>query len=209
MQGLSLAILLIGLGMALSDQKDIFIIILSMIIGALIGEAMNIEGGLERLGRLAAHRTSGSSEGSHVAQAFVTASLVFCVGSMAIVGAIQSGLQGNNHTLYAKSMLDFTSATVFSSTMGIGVALSAVPVFIYEGFIATLSFYAGNILNAPAVIHCMTATGGLLIAAIGINLLGLRKLAVGNLLPAMFVAGAIKMMSPHVVQITHHLIPHL
>lgn len=195
MQGLSLTIIVIGLGMALKDSKDILIIIVSMVIGGLFGEWINIERGLDRVGKFAARKTRESSTGHSVSDAFVTASLVFCVGSMAILGAIQSGLQGSNTTLYLKSMLDFVTSTVFTTTMGIGVALAALPVLLYEGLIATVSYFAGSTLNAPAVIACMTATGGILIAAIGMNLLGVRKIAVGNLLPSMFVAAGLKALA--------------
>lgn len=216
MQGLSLTIILIGLGMALGDtnKQDVLIIILSMVIGALIGEWINIEHWLDQLGRTAARRTRARApQGSdtHVSDAFVTASLVFCVGSMAILGGIQSGL-GSNTTLYAKSMLDFVTATVFASTMGIGVALSAAPVLVYEGLIAAVAYFAGNAINAPAVITCVTAVGGLLIAAIGLNLLGIRKIAVGNLLPSVFVAAALKVLAgptAHAVAYLLHAVPHL
>lgn len=196
MQGLSLTIIVIGLSMALSDTKDILIVILSLVLGALLGEWINIEGWLDRIGGWAERRSGKNSGSSSVSDAFVTASLVFCVGSMAVVGAIQSGLEGNNTTLYAKSMLDFVTSTVFTTTMGFGVALAAIPVLVYEGLIATISYFAGNALNAPAVIACMTAVGGILIAAIGLNLLGVRKIAVGNLLPSMFVAIGLKLIAP-------------
>lgn len=196
MQGLSLAVILIGAEMALKDRGDTLIIILSLVIGALIGEWVNIEYWLDRLGKLA-DRFRGRGQAEHsLADAFVTGSLVFCVGSMAVVGAIQSGLDHNNTTLYAKSMLDFVTSTVFASTMGIGVALGAFPVLVYEGLIATIAYFAGNAINAPAVIACVSATGGLLIAALGLNLLGLRRIAVGNLLPSLVVAGVLKALAP-------------
>jgi uncharacterized protein len=197
MQGLSLTVLLIGFSMALGDSADILIIILSMVIGGLMGEWINIDGWLTRLGQCLQGKAS-QSDTSLVAEGFITASLVFCVGSMAIVGAIQSGLADANRTLYAKSLLDFVSATVFASTLGIGVVFAVIPVLLYEGGIATLAHLFGAGLQNPPIIGCMTATGGLLIAAIGINLLGLKKLAVGNLLPAMFVAAVLKWLAPHI-----------
>ncbi|KPV42520.1 hypothetical protein AN477_17265 [Alicyclobacillus ferrooxydans] len=196
MQGLSLAVLLIGLSMALGDTGDILIIIISLVIGALLGEWINIDGLLNRMGDWV-QRKFVRSDTSRTAEAFVTASLVFCVGSMAIVGAIQSGLTDVHRTLYAKSLLDFVSSTVFASTLGVGVVFSVLPVVLYEGGIATIAHLFGADLQNQAVISCMTATGGLLIAAIGINLLGLKKLAVGNLLPAMFVAALLKWWAPH------------
>ncbi len=188
MQGLSLTIIVIGLSMALSDQKDILIIIVSMVIGALMGEWLDIEGWLTRIGKSLEVRAKRFG-GGQIGEAFVVTSLIFCVGSMAIVGAIESGVHDNQKILYAKSLLDGFSAIVFSSTLGIGVAFSAVAVFLYEGSIALLSFLAGGVMNDARVIAGVTATGGLLIVAIGLNILGVTKIAVGNLLPAMFVAG--------------------
>jgi uncharacterized membrane protein YqgA involved in biofilm formation len=204
MQGLSLAVILIGIGMALGDQADILIIIISMVIGGLIGEWINIESALMRFGQWIEKYAHRFNDGM-VAEAFVTSSLVFCVGSMAIVGAVQSGTEGTNSTLYAKSLLDMFSSLVFASTLGFGVALAAIPVFLYEGAIALISHFAGTILQNAGLIASMSATGGLLIVGIGINLLGLKKLTVGNLLPAMFVAPALKWLSPSMMQLIHHL----
>ncbi|MCL6631771.1 MAG: DUF554 domain-containing protein [Alicyclobacillus herbarius] len=191
LQGLGLAVILIGFSMALQDTNDILIIIFSLVAGGWLGEWMNIEGALHRLGQAVERRTRHLGSG-RTAEAFVTTSLIFCVGSMAVVGAIQSGVSNNNSTLYAKSLLDGFTALVFSSALGIGVILSVLPVLVYEGGIAILSHLGGAALNSPPVIQCMTAAGGLLIAAIGFNLLGIRKILVGNLLPAMFLAAVLK-----------------
>lgn len=191
MQGVALAVVLIGLGMALKDERDILLIIISLVAGGLLGEWWNIEGLLMKLGQKIESRAQTMGSG-RMAEAFVTASLIFCVGSMAVVGAIQSGIAGQNKTLYAKSLLDFFTSLVFTTTLGVGVAFAAVPVFLYEGAIALVSYFAGAALNSPPIIDCMSATGGLLIVAIGINLLGLKKIAVGNLLPAMLVAALVK-----------------
>jgi uncharacterized protein len=194
MQGVALAVILIGLGMALQDQADILLIIISLVIGGLLGEWWDIEGLLLRIGQKIEQRAQRVGNGQ-VAEAFVTASLIFCVGSMAVVGAIQSGLSGQNKTLYAKSLLDFFTSIVFSTTLGIGIAFAAVPVFLYEGAIALVSHFAGTALNSPPIIACMSATGGLLIVAIGVNLLDLKKISVGNLLPAMIVAAVVKWLA--------------
>lgn len=189
MQGLALTVIAIGISMAISDQKDILIIIVSMVLGALIGEWLDIEGWLNRMGKNLERRAKRFG-GGQVAEAFVVSSLIFCVGSMAIVGAIESGVH-DNQTLYAKSLLDGFSAVVFSSTLGVGVAFAAPVVFLYEGGIALLSFLAGGVMNDARVIAGVTATGGLLIVAIGLNILGVTKIAAGNLLPAIFVAGVL------------------
>lgn len=205
MQGLSLTVILLGLDMALTDMKDILLIILSMVIGALLGEWINIEAWLMRFGQAVEKRAKRLGTGQ-VAEAFVAASLLFCVGSMSIVGAIQSGVSGVNTTLYAKSTLDFFSSIVFTSTLGVGVALSAAAVFIYEGFIATLAYFAGGALDSQTFISIMTATGGLLIIGIGINILGLKKIAVGNLLPAMFVAALLKALQNPALDLGRQLV---
>lgn len=191
MHGLALAVILIGLHFALSDTSDILIIIISLVVGGIIGEFLGIEDWFLRGGQFLEVRAKSFSNGQ-MADAFVTATLIFCVGSLAVVGAIQSGLSGNNKTLYAKSLLDFTTAVVFSSTMGIGVSFAAIPVLIYEGIIAAAAYFAGAAINSPPVIACMTAIGGLLIVAIGLNLLELRKIQVGNLLPALVVGVVLK-----------------
>ncbi|GMA50754.1 membrane protein [Alicyclobacillus contaminans] len=201
MQGLALAVMLIGLDMALKDSQDIMYIIVSLVIGGLLGTWWDVEGKLLGVGRMVESRTR-RVQGS-TAEAFVTASLVFCVGAMAIVGAIQSGVSGVHKTLYAKSLLDMVSAIVFTTTMGLGVALAAIPVLIYEGAIATISHFAGAVLQNPPVIACMTATGGLLIVGIGISLMGVKKINVGNLLPAMFVSPVLKWLVPWVMQRLH------
>lgn len=195
MQGISLTVILIGLSMALSDSADILIIIISMALGGLLGTWLNIEGWLERMGEVAQKRLSRFGT-SPMTEGFVTASLVFVVGSMAIVGAIQDGLNGVHKTLFAKTLLDFVTSTVLASTLGFGVLLSCIPVVIYEGLIAIIAHVFGAHLQNPAVIACMTASGGLLITGIGINILGLKKIAVGNLLPSMFIAAILKWMAP-------------
>ncbi|MBU2646493.1 DUF554 domain-containing protein [bacterium] len=183
MQALSLAVILIGLRSAFASD-DLLIVIISLAIGSVIGEFIGIESGLERLGNWIENRFS--SESGSVAKGFVTASLVYCVGSMAIVGSFESGLTGNHQTLFAKSALDGITAIIFASSMGVGVLLSFIPVFLYQG---ALTLAAGLIkpFLVPAVVSQMTATGGLLITAIGINLMGIVRIRVGNMLPAIFI----------------------
>ncbi|MFW5985140.1 MAG: DUF554 domain-containing protein [Halanaerobiaceae bacterium] len=183
MQGLSLAVLLIGFSMAL-DTNNVSIIIFSLLLGGLIGEFLKIEARLQNIGHWFEKRLKGQGQ---VAEAFVQTSLIYCVGAMAIMGAIQDGLINDPSTLYAKSMLDGFTSIAFSSTLGIGVILSAIPVFLYQGSISLLAGYLKPLLTDPVITE-MTATGGMLIVAIGINLLEITKIKVGNLLPAIFVA---------------------
>ncbi|WAH39330.1 DUF554 domain-containing protein [Alicyclobacillus dauci] len=202
MKGLAMCVMLIGVSMALGDGSDILIIIISIVIGAVIGEWVNIDDGLLRFGKWIERRLQRVYKGP-IAEGFVSASLLFCIGSMAIVGAIQDGLDGSHKTLFAKSILDMFSAIVFSTTLGFGVGLAAIPVFLYQGTIALVSHMAGSVLNDAAVISCITATGGLMIVAIGFNMYGLNKIHVANLLPAIVIAPVIKALQPHFVHWFH------
>ncbi|MGB9791991.1 MAG: DUF554 domain-containing protein [Thermacetogeniaceae bacterium] len=185
MQGVSLAVILIGLSMAIKTQSAL-VVVLSLVVGGVIGEALRIEDRLTGFGRKLEKRF-GSSDDSFT-KGFVTSSLVFCVGAMAIMGSIESGLTGKHTTLFVKSILDGVTSVVFASSMGIGVAFSAIPIFLYQGSITLAAAYVKSYLTA-AVIREMTATGGLLILAIGLNMLTDRvRIKVGNLLPAIFVA---------------------
>ncbi|MGN0742666.1 MAG: DUF554 domain-containing protein, partial [Candidatus Fimadaptatus sp.] len=178
-QGLALCILLIGLSGAL-DGTDTIGAIVCMVLGAIIGEALDIERRLDGLGEWVQRRMKG--HGSNVSQGFVTASLLFCVGAMAVVGSLDAGLSGKYDTLFAKSILDGVSALLFATTLGVGVLFSAVPILIYQGAIALLAGLMQPLLS-DAVVALMSGTGGLLIAGLGLNMLGIEKIKVGNLLP--------------------------
>jgi len=184
MQGIGLTVVLIGFQMALKTQNPL-IVIGSLVIGGILGEWAAIEDKLRRLGLWLENKV-GKDKGE-VAKAFVSTSLIYCVGAMAITGAIEDGLNGNPQTLYAKSMLDGFSAVIFASTMGIGVVFSALPVLLYQGTISLLAKWAASLLSVPVTAE-MTATGGLLIVGIGMNILGIKEIRVGNLLPAIGVA---------------------
>jgi uncharacterized membrane protein YqgA involved in biofilm formation len=160
------------------------LVIISLAVGSLLGELLKIEDLLERLGDwLESKFAEGKGD---ISPGFVTGSLFFCVGAMAIVGSLESGLSGNYQTLLAKSMLDGISSVVLASSLGIGVIFSAVPVFIYQGAITVAASFLQPFLNA-AVIREMSAAGGLLIMAIGLNLREIPKIKVGNMLPAIFI----------------------
>jgi len=184
MQGLGLAVGLIGLNMAIKTANEL-VVILSLVIGGLIGEALDIDGFLTRIGERL-NRLVNSGEGDFV-RAFVSTSLIYCVGAMSIMGALQSGLTGEHKILFAKATIDGISAVIFASTLGIGVIFSAASVFIYQGLI-TLLAGGVKVLLTDAVIREMTATGGLLIMGIASNILGIKQFKVANLLAAVFVA---------------------
>jgi uncharacterized membrane protein YqgA involved in biofilm formation len=184
MQAISLSVILVGLRSAL-NANDLLGVIICMAVGALLGEAMAIEDRIEALGARAEKRLS-RSDNDGFSKGFVTASLVFCVGSMAIVGSLESGLSGNHATLFAKSLLDGITSIVFASTFGSGVILSAVPVLIYQSAITMGASLLKPFLTSEVVAQ-MSGAGGLLIAAIGINLLQVARIKVGNMLPAIFL----------------------
>jgi len=183
MHAIGLAVILIGLKGALQTDA-LLIVIISLAIGSVIGEYLKIEDRLEWLGQQIGKRVSKKEDG--IAEGFVTTTLLYCVGAMAIVGSMESGLSGNHQTLYAKSVLDGIGSIVFASTLGIGVLFSAVSVFIYQGLITLTAIYVKPFLT-PDVVSQMSATGGLLIMAIGIGLLEIKKLRIGNMLPAIFI----------------------
>lgn len=190
MQGLGLTTLLIGVQMAFKTQ-NILIVILSLVIGALMGEWLAIDKRLQTFGDWLTNRL-GSRFGN-AGDGFITASLVYCVGAMAIVGPIQEGMTGDAATLYAKAMLDGVAAVVFASTMGIGVALSAISVLLYQGSITLLSGQVSSLFS-EAVVREMTAVGGTLILAIALLILEIKKMNVANLLPAIPAAAIITLI---------------
>lgn len=186
MNGVGLAVVLIGIKGALVSDS-LMVVIFSVILGALLGEAAKIESRLEAFGRfLESKVASKSSDTSSFARGFVTASLVFCVGSMAIVGSLESGLTGNHQTLFAKSVLDGVTSVIFASAMGLGVMFSGAAVFLYQGLITMTAVVMKSVL-VPETIGQMTSVGGLLIMAIGFNMLKITTIRVGNLIPGIFL----------------------
>ncbi|WP_136799740.1 MULTISPECIES: DUF554 domain-containing protein [Desulfosediminicola] len=186
MSAIGLSVVLIGLKSALVTD-DLMVVIFSMIIGSLLGEALAIENKLEGFGKfLEKKMASASGDTSAIGRGFVTASLVFCVGSMAIVGSLESGLTGNHQTLMAKSVLDGVTSIIFASTMGIGVIFSSIAVFAYQGLITISAGFLKSYL-IPETIAQMTSVGGLLIVSIGLNMLKITTIKIGNMLPAIFL----------------------
>ena len=186
LSAVGLSVVLIGIKSALVSDS-LMVIIFSLVIGSLIGEAMRIEKRLGDLGDFLESRVAAkSSDSSSFSRGFVTASLVFCVGSMAIVGSLESGLTGNHQTLFAKSVLDGVTSVIFASTMGLGVMFSSVAVFLYQGMITLTAVFMKNFLVAETI-EQMTSVGGMLIVAIGFNMLKITAIRVGNLIPAIFL----------------------
>ena len=184
MKALGLSVILIGLKGALQvKDEDILLLIICLALGSLLGEMMKIEKGIEKIG---AWLESKFSKQNGLANGFVTASLVFCVGAMAIMGSLEAGLSNNNSVLFAKALLDGIFAIIFSSTLGLGVCFSAVSVFLYQGLITLTASLMKEFLTAE-VVNQMSAIGGLLIVAIGTNMLDIKRIKVGNMLPAIFL----------------------
>lgn len=186
LSGVGLSVVLIGIKSALVSN-DLMVVIFSVIFGALIGQWLRIETRLQDFGTFIEKRVAAkSSDTKSFAKGFVTASLVFCVGSMAIVGSLESGLTGNHQTLFAKSVLDGVTSIIFASTLGLGVIFSGLSVLVYQGLI-TLAAGALKPFMVPETIAQMTSVGGLLILAIGLNMLQITTIRVGNLLPGIFL----------------------
>ena len=192
LQGLGLTTTIIGIQMSLKTQ-NILILIFSLVLGALVGEKVDIERRLKSFGERVTSRL-GTKYGD-AGEGFIAASLLYCVGAMAVVGSIQEGMTGDASILYAKSLLDGVSAVIFGSTLGIGVTLSSISILIYQGTITMLAAQASGIFS-ESVMREMTAVGGALILAIGLMILEVKRLNVANLLPAIPAAALISLLWP-------------
>lgn len=179
----ALAVLYIGIDGVMSGEKTL-VLVLSMVIGALLGTLLDLDRHMQNLGEWIERKTK--SEGGKVAEGFVSASLLFCVGAMTVVGALQSGLSGNHEMQYTKAILDLISSIVLASALGGGVLLAAGSVFVIQGGIVLLAHVIAPFLT-DAVIAEMTCAGSVLIIALALNLLGLTKIKLMNFLPAIFL----------------------
>lgn len=183
MKGISLCVIYIGIDGMLEGSKTLAVII-AMALGAAIGTLLDLNGKMEKLGKMIEGRISNGVAG--IAQGFVTASLIYCVGAMAVVGSLQSGLNGDHSMLYTKALLDGISAMVLTASLGAGVGLSAASVFVYQGALTLLAGLIAPVLS-DAVVAEMTCVGSILIAALGLNMLGVVKLKVMDYVPAIFI----------------------
>lgn len=183
MKGISLCVIYIGIDGMLEGSKTLAVII-AMALGAAIGTLLDLNGKMEKLGKMIEGRISNGGAG--IAQGFVTASLIYCVGAMAVVGSLQSGLNGDHSMLYTKALLDGISAMVLTASLGAGVGLSAASVFVYQGALTLLAGLIAPVLS-DAVVAEMTCVGSILIAALGLNMLGVAKLKVMDYVPAIFI----------------------
>lgn len=187
-QSVGLSIIFVGAGGTLKNmlllESNPILFIVSLVIGGLVGTLLDIEGALKRLGDYLEAKAGGGE--SSISRAFVAGSLLFCVGTMAILGSLESGIQGVHSTLYAKSVLDGVMSVIICSTMGIGVIFSAVSVFIYQGTLTMLAGFIEPYLS-PDMIREISIIGGILITGLGLDVLEIKKVNVSNMLPAVLV----------------------
>lgn len=174
------------LSQALGAGRPVLIVLASVVLGGMLGTALQIEERLERAGDQLKQRFS-SSGSSRFTEGFVAASLLFCVGAMSVLGPITDGLGGGNEILVLKSTLDFFASIAFASVFGWGVAASVFTILIFQGSLTILGYALGNFMSEVQVLM-LTATGGLLILGIALRLLNIRQIPVGNMLPALVIA---------------------
>jgi len=186
MTGIGLCTVYLGIQGLLAGQ-NVLILIAATVLGAMVGTLLDIDGGINRLGETVQNRFPKKDEKVSVAEGFVTASLLFCIGSMTIVGSFNSGISGDHQMIFTKSFLDFFSSMMLSVSLGVGVICAAGFVFVFQGALVLLAMAVGSFLS-PSMIAEMTCAGGLLILALGLNLTGITKIKVANYLPALVFA---------------------
>ncbi|MGP4038982.1 DUF554 domain-containing protein [Gracilibacillus sp. D59] len=188
LQGIGLVVALIGIQMAI-QADNVILILLSLLLGSIIGAGVHLEDKLNVIGEKLEKKVS-KKENGHLTEGFITATLIFVIGAMSIVGALDGGLRGDHEVLYTKAFLDGFMAMVLTSTLGYGVIFSVIPVVVYQGSIALLAVQINKWLPQQVLdgfISEMTAIGGLLILAIGLNILNITKIKIGDFLPAIIV----------------------
>lgn len=191
MYAIGLAVTVIGLQMGF-ESGQFLIVIISLVIGSVIGEWIDLDHRLNLFGQWLESKVGKNKKGESIslAQGFVSATLIFVIGSMSILGSLDSGLRNDHDLLIVKGLIDGFTSIILATTLGIGVLLSAVPVFLYQGIIALFATQISRFIPEEALalfIQEMTATGGIMIVAIGLNMIGLTKIRVANLLPGIFV----------------------
>ena len=185
MQGIGLVVITSGVSGAVNGVNTL-VLILSMVIGIVIGEELDIHQRINLFIEKATKRLSGDKDQSEFTQAFMTATMLFCIGSMAIVGSLESGLTGDNATLYTKSVIDGISAVLFSSSLGIGVLFASIPLLLYQGSLIIFAQLLAPILS-DAVILEMTTVGSVLLIGMGLNMLDITDFKMMNFIPAIFL----------------------
>lgn len=182
---MGLAIVVLGLQMSLLEKHAYLPVVICLVAGTLIGELVGIEKAIERFGIFLKKLTKSRSD--TFVSGFVSASVLFCVGATAILGSLREGLMNDPQLLYIKSLMDGIMAVIFAGSMGVGVLFSAIPIFIYQGILTLGASQLGFIQENPVIISGISVTGGIIVAGIGLNLLGVTKLRISNTLPAIFL----------------------
>ena len=182
MTAIGLCTVAIGVTGVIKGQNQL-VMIISLVLGTIIGTIIDIDGKLTKIGDKLQNK-KGENEKSTFSQGFVTASLLFCVGAMTIVGSMNAGISGDNQMLYTKSVLDLISSTMLGASLGIGVLFSSAFVLVFQGGLVALSMALGSFLNDFAVAELICA-GSVMIIALGLNLIGITKIKVANLLPGL------------------------
>jgi hypothetical protein len=193
---IGLAVALLGIKMGF-ESDNFIILMISLVVGTVIGEWLDLDKQMNKLGQwveslFSKNRTDNNQ--ISIAEGFLTASLIFVVGSMGVIGALDSGLRNDHNVLITKGLIDGFISIILTSTLGIGVLLSALPVFVYQGLIALFAGVISSFIPETALqmfIHEMTAVGGVMIFAIGLNIAGLTKIKAANLLPGIIVVGIV------------------
>jgi len=184
-QGIGLISLTLGIQMAIK-ANDVLMIILSLVMGGIIGETVDIEKRLDNIGVKIKSLFKHVKGKENFTEGFITTSLLYCVGSMAVMGAIEEGISGNPHILIAKSALDGISSIIFSASLGIGVLFSTIPVFLYQGAITKIAHLVKNWVTTDIITE-MTAVGGILIIGLSLDILEIKKIKIANLLPSLLI----------------------
>lgn len=183
MTGIGLCTLVIGITGVFSGENTL-VLILSIVLGVIVGELLNIDGHVNSLVEKVAGKTAGAGKAAQISQGFITACLLFCIGAMTIVGSLNAGLKGDHEMILTKSLLDFISSIMLSATLGIGVLFSAAFVLVFQGAIVLLAQYLAPLLS-DGVINELTCAGSLMILALGLNIIGITRIKVINFIPAL------------------------
>ena len=186
MTGIGLCTTYIGIT-GLFGGTDPLVAVISVVVGVLLGTLLDLDRRLSGLGNKLSSALSKNSDGNKFTEGFVSASLLFCVGAMAIMGSITAGLSGDNTTLFTKSILDFTAAVMFGSAFGIGVIFSIIPLTLYQGAIAISASYLEPLLTQDAV-AAITCVGSIIIMGLGLNIAGISKIKIANFIPAILIS---------------------
>lgn len=192
MIAVGLCVVYIGIDGALKGENTL-VLIISMLLGTAIGSLIDIDDKINRLGKWVENKFNKGEKKVSIAEGFVTATLLFCVGSMTVVGSLNAGLLGDNQMLYTKSLLDLISGTMIAASCGIGVIFSAIPILIFQGGIVLLAELLSGVLTTPAI-NEMTCVGSVIIIALGLNLVGISKFKVANFMPAIVLAPLVCML---------------